>query len=273
MKTRAMGQEAELVQLRKELKQLNAENVARSERIEVQFAGMCTKYDDQFAYMSAQHEKMKASRDVQFQELKGFVKQLMRGQEQREKSVSIDTLEANFGSSSKEERYKGKAGGFYEGDGGMEANFEEPSGISQEEATENKIMQDSQQLEKAFLARAELQETSKIGQEALFQKEEILSKARDSDDGKMNSLESLENPHVHHIPQPVASVIKEFGNQEVGKEEERLQKGGKTVTLAYQLFDEIPQPLNIDLATGEFFGADIIGVLFGLRHRWRWKYG
>jgi hypothetical protein len=233
MKTRAMGQEAELVQFRKELKQLNAENVARSERIEVQFAGMCTKYDDQFAYMSAQHEKMKASQDVQFQELKGFMKQLMRGQEQREKSVSFDTMEANFGSSSKEERYK----------------------------------------EKAFLARAELQETSKIGQEALFQKEEILSKARDSDDGKMNSLESLENPHVHHIPQPVASVIKEFGNQEVGKEEERLQKGGKTVTLAYQLFDEIPQPLNVDLATREFFGEDIIGVLFGLRHRWRWKYG
>jgi hypothetical protein len=117
MKTRVMGQEAELVQFRKELKQLNAENVARSERIEVQFAGMCTKYDDQFAYISAQHEKMKASQDVQFQELKGFMKQLMRGQEHKEKSVSIDTLEANFGSSSKEERYTGKVGGFYEGDG------------------------------------------------------------------------------------------------------------------------------------------------------------
>ncbi|KAE8007916.1 hypothetical protein FH972_004473 [Carpinus fangiana] len=108
--------------------------------------------------------------------------ELQRAPEQREKSVSFDT---------------------------MDANFEESSGISQEEeATENKIMQDSQQLEKAFFARAELQETSNIGQEALFQKEEILSKARDSDDGKMNSLESLENPHVHHIPQPVASALK-----------------------------------------------------------------
>jgi hypothetical protein len=42
----------------------------------------------------------------------------------------------------------------------------------------------------------------------------------------MNSLESLENPYVHHIPQPVASVIKEFGNQEVGQGRGKIAKRG-----------------------------------------------
>jgi hypothetical protein len=53
-----------------------------------------------------------------------------------------------------------------------------------------------------------------MGQEASLQREKILSKAEDSDDGKRNSLESLEleNAHVHQIPQTVANVPKEFGN-------------------------------------------------------------
>ena len=72
---------------------MHAENVEKSERIDEQFAGMCTKYDDQFAYMSAKHDDMKASHDEQFKELRGFMKQLMRRQEQREKSVSFDNLE------------------------------------------------------------------------------------------------------------------------------------------------------------------------------------
>jgi hypothetical protein len=149
--------------------------------------------------MSARLDRFERKMDEQFDQLMSCMKELQRAPEQRDKSVSFDT---------------------------MEANFEESSSISQEEeATENKIMQDSQQQEKAFLARVELQETSKISQEALFQKIEILSKARDSDDGKINSLESLENPHVHHIHQLVASVLKEFGNQEVGKEEEDCNKG------------------------------------------------
>jgi hypothetical protein len=81
----------------------------------------------------------------------------------------------------------------------------------------------------AFLPRAELQETIQIGQEALLQREEILSKAEDSDDGKRNSLESLEleNAHVHQIPQTVANIPKELGNQEVAKEGKRLQNGMK----------------------------------------------
>jgi hypothetical protein len=41
----------------------------------------------------------------------------------------------------------------------------------------------------------------------------------------MNSLESLEleNAHVHQIPQIIAKLPKEFGKQEVTKEEKRLQ--------------------------------------------------
>jgi hypothetical protein len=97
-----------------------------------------------------------------------------------------------------------------------------------------------------------LQETIQIGQEALLQREEILSKAEDSDDGKRNSLESmeLENAHVHQIHQTVANVPKEFGNQEVAKEEKRLKKWEEAQTEQVREF-QILQPSQKELSISE----------------------
>jgi hypothetical protein len=91
-----------------------------------------------------------------------------------------------------------------------------------------------------------------MGQEASLQREKILSKAEDSDDGKRNSLESLEleNAHVHQIPQTVANVPKEFGNQEVAKEEKRLKKWEEAQTEQAREF-QILQPSQKESSISE----------------------
>ncbi|KAE8009602.1 hypothetical protein FH972_006030 [Carpinus fangiana] len=60
--------------------------------------------------MSARQDRLEEKLDKRFDQLLSYIKELQKGTEQREKSVSFDTLEANFGSTSK--------GGMYAGDGG-----------------------------------------------------------------------------------------------------------------------------------------------------------
>ena len=68
------------------------------------------KQDDQFAFISARQ-------DEQFEKLMSCIKKSRRAPEQRDKSVSIDTLEANFGSTSKGSMHAGDGRGFHTGDG------------------------------------------------------------------------------------------------------------------------------------------------------------
>ena len=56
---------------------------------------------------------MEVKLDERFDQLISCIKELRRAPEQRDKSVSFDTMEANFGSTSKGGIHAGDGGGFH----------------------------------------------------------------------------------------------------------------------------------------------------------------
>jgi hypothetical protein len=96
MKTRSMGQNSELEE---RFQQLQAEFEKRNASLE-------KKQDDQFAFMSAKMDQL----------LSSFT-ELQKGMEQKDRSVSFDSIMPNVGSTSKGGRYADDGGGFRAGDG------------------------------------------------------------------------------------------------------------------------------------------------------------
>ncbi|KAB8340724.1 hypothetical protein FH972_022287 [Carpinus fangiana] len=90
-----MGQDSDLVQLRKDLKQLQDDSITR---------------DQQFQEMNKRQDRLEVKLDERFDQLLSYMKEFTRTPEQKEKSLSFDSMEGNFGSTSK--------GGFHAGDGG-----------------------------------------------------------------------------------------------------------------------------------------------------------
>ncbi|KAE7995873.1 hypothetical protein FH972_000636 [Carpinus fangiana] len=95
-----MGQDSNLVQLRKDLKQFQVDSIARDQQFQQLHAdfeernarqdSLEEKQDDQFAFLSAQMDKL----------LSSFTES-QKGMEQKDRSVSFDSMKANVGSTSK----------------------------------------------------------------------------------------------------------------------------------------------------------------------------
>jgi hypothetical protein len=269
-----MGQDSELEKRFQQLQAAVEERNARQDSFE-------KKQDDQFAFMRAKMDQLLGS----FTELRKVI-------EQKDRSVSFDSMKANVDSTSKGGRYAGDGRGFHAGDGKGWRYAGDGGGFQRLKIT-SFHMEDSQEQqidEIILLDDCSNQKDTSMEFEKLHP---VLEKVDTQEEFKNGAEECQEIENADNLEQEEEAEKEEEEEEE--EEENKMIQETSLVEDTHHAFDEIPQPSQMKLSISKSIKVKVgskrlysrlrwnlgVRLCFNTRrrmmcmcffkHRWRWK--